>query len=443
MCDYKVNQTTVVTTVGFLIGVSMEHLKILNNDDAALISKLESNNDAVIIRSLNNLRSNLMLNYKMVEQAMVYDLKNLDRLDRFSDDVKALEKREIYIIKANYKANEYIIDINELIANKIANIKDLFPEWVNWQYIKDLFIMPKGNQESGVIKESTRFCHEQSFYPYKRYINWRPDSQGNILHNDKKFLNILYSQHGDNFYDNSKVLDASEATKSDIYEFIDKSGSIVIVVDCENSDAYKLASVLTQLNDEEISTIKKIMLFDDVHTTNAWAFLEGLTSIPVEHTLTERINENKSLVDIKMGMGISAAFYKDNVDSFILFSSDSDFWGVISSLPEARFLVMVETRKCGRDIKEALEVNGTEYCYIDDFCTGNINDFKKAVLLSELRKLIDGAISLNAPNLLDDLYTVCRISASDAEKQNFYDRYIKKLSLIIDESGDFRIKIPG
>ena len=59
--------------------------------------------------------------------------------------------------------------------------------------------------------------------------------------------------------------------------------------------------------------------------------------------------------------------YKNDVDSFVIVSSDSDYWGLISSLPDAHFLVMIEREKCGPDMKEALADSGIFYCYLDDF----------------------------------------------------------------------------
>ena len=120
------------------------------------------------------------------------------------------------------------------------------------------------------------------------------------------------------FSDLSKVKDASDSVKANIYDFIDNSDSLILVVDCENSYAFKLASVLTQLDEIEIHKIQKIILFDDVHTTNAWNYLHNVTKIPIEHNVIERIKEDKSLVDIKIAMGISKAYYKDNISSFIL-----------------------------------------------------------------------------------------------------------------------------
>ena len=44
-----------------------------------------------------------------------------------------------------------------------------------------------------------------------------------------------------------------------IYEFIDDNETIQLVVDCENSDPFKLASVLKQLDKDSIQTIQKIV----------------------------------------------------------------------------------------------------------------------------------------------------------------------------------------
>ena len=248
--------------------------------------------------------------------------------------------------------------------------------------------------------------------------------------------------YDDEFRDISKVKDASELVKTNIYDFIRENSSTIIVVDCENSDAYKLASVLTQLDSNEIERIYKIMLYDDPHTTKAWTFLDKITKIPVEHIMVDRIKENKSLVDMKMCAGVSAAFYRDNISSFILCSSDSDFWGLISSLPMAKFLVMIEYSKCGPDIKNALLENGTYFCAIDDFCTGNIKNFKMAVLHSELVSRVGDIVNINTREMVEDIFTTLRMDISDAEKQNFYKKYIQGMQLHIDKDGVMKIKVP-
>ena len=438
---YQSVQKGVSLTVAFLIGTKMDVLVDNNPNEKELFEKLSKEKDAVIIRTLCNIRSNLMLNYTNTERNIVFNLQNLDRQEIYKDDIKTLTQNDINIIKVNYKVNRYLADINALIAQRITTIKDLFPEWVKWDYLKSLFVMPKGQSEEMIKAESKKFIQSRLSYPFTRYIYWHPVEEGNILLNDEKFLKILYRQFKDEFQDISKVKDASESVKTNIYDFINNNESTVIVVDCENSDAYKLASVLKQLDRNEIERIHKIMLYDDVHTTKAWTFLNKITNIPVEHILVDRIKENKSLVDMKMCAGVSASYYRDNITSFILCSSDSDFWGLISSMPGANFLVMIEYSKCGPDIKNALIENGTYYCSIDDFCTGNIKNFKMAILHNELESRVKDSIEIDTNQLLDDIFTTLRMEISDAERQNFYKKYIQSMSLHIDKEGVMKIRV--
>ena len=185
---------------------------------------------------------------------------------------------------------------------------------------------------------------------------------------------------------------------------------------------------------------KKIILFDDIHTTRAWSCLSHFLDIEVEHIEVERVNDYKSLVDIKMTAGACKEFYSNDIQSFILVSSDSDYWGLISSLPDADFLVMIEYSKCGKDIKEKLENNGIFYCSIDDFCSGNIAEQKSYAMQEELKGQLEQALNLNAHTLLETVYRNCRIQASETEQKNFYDRYLRTLQLTMDADGNYLIK---
>ena len=107
----------------------------------------------------------------------------------------------------------------------------------------------------------------------------------------------------------------------------------------------------------------------------------------------------------------------------------------------AKFLVMIEYSKCGPDIKNALIENGTYYCSIDDFCTGNIKNFKMAILHNELESRVKDIVEIDTKALLDDIFTTLRMEISDAEKQNFYKKYIQSMALHIDRDGIMKIKI--
>lgn len=107
----------------------------------------------------------------------------------------------------------------------------------------------------------------------------------------------------------------------------------------------------------------------------------------------------------------------NNVDSFILVSSDSDYWGLISSLQDARFLVMIEHECCGTDLKNALTDAGIFYCYIDDFYSGNTEDIKQSALFKEMYRYIDGAVRHNIFEMFDEAIHTTRIDMSSAERQ--------------------------
>ena len=142
-----------------------------------------------------------------------------------------------------------------------------------------------------------------------------------------------------------------------------------------------------------------------------------------------------------MTAGVCTDYYENNITSFILVSSDSDYWGLISTLTKAEFLVMYEHSKCGQAIKRALSEHNIYYCSIDDFCSGNIEELKKAVLFSCLEKYLPEIISLNGKELVRKIYEEARISASEKEMENFYDRYIKTLRLRVDNDGNFTVEI--
>ena len=293
------------------------------------------------------------------------------------------------------------------------------------------------------IKKAVKVYYEsKNQYPYQVYINWDYMFDGNIFFNDKKFVTLLYESHEDSFGDISKVTDAGEATKEGIYKFLEDSEKVCVMVDCENSDPFKLYATLKNLSQEKLlEKIDKIILYDDAHTTGAWALLGEFTQIPTEHITIDRVKEDKSLVDMRLATGTCKEYYQYGTEAFIIVSSDSDYWGLITSLPEARFLVMVEWTKCGPDIKRALEDRGITYCYIDDFCTGNCEEVKVKTILSEIKKRLDEKVCFNINALLEESYYETRAEISDQEKNQIYNKYIKKMQLKIADDGSVSIAL--
>ena len=221
----------------------------------------------------------------------------------------------------------------------------------------------------------------------------------------------------------------------------------------ENQD--RLARIIGD-NDWE-STYKKLNLQTAVDKVNAIGEADEATQslfmtrlMPMlfvfggrTNAAFERIKENKSLVDIRLTTGTCREYYQNQVDSFILVSSDSDYWGLYGLLKNVDYYVMVEESKFGHANKTALMDAGIPFCYIDDFCTGNSNQIKVQAMLREVRKSLDNALKLNVKEMLHEAYCATRADMSDAERRQFYNRYIKTMRLLIGDDGEVTIALEG
>lgn len=439
-----VKTKNLVTTVAFLIGIRKDELNKLYGDEcSSLIAELESNKDALIIRYLCKLRTTLMKNFKKTDDSIRYEFCNINAQSWYdTDNIEYLEKAGIKIVLINKRANDYSQHFNALIVNYINYCRYLFPDWVEWNYIKSLFVFPRYNNTQASKSEFEKYISNIDYYPYQSYIYWKPKNCGYLLSNDEKFLKVVYELNGTQFHDYKKYINASEDVKESIYDFIQKSSKVVMVVDCENSDVYKLYGMIKNLNQDEIKKIHKVMLFDDKNTNSGWDHLSKFVGVEVEHIEVERVVGRKSLVDFRLTAEILKQFYQYNVSSFILLSSDSDYWALISSMPEIEFLMVIEDSKCGQPIKDALTSKGVYYCSLDEFCTANIDELKRAVLISELKKYFPNElIGKNGKEIVDDIYLKAGIEAEKNEKNNFYEKYVKTLKLNFDSEGNISVAI--
>jgi len=81
------------------------------------------------------------------------------------------------------------------------------------------------------------------------------------------------------------------------------------------------------------------------------------------------------------------------------------------------------------------------HCSIDDFCSGNIEEFKKAVLFDALERYIPDIFNINGRELAKKIYSETRVIATEKEIELFYNKYIKTLRLKVDTDGNFKIEI--
>ena len=210
-----------------------------------------------------------------------------------------------------------------------------------------------------------------------------------------------------------------------------------VLVDADNISHRKIKDILDELANYGTPTIKRI--YGDFTNPKFAAWKEVLLENSITPIQQFGYTQGKNATDSAMIIDAMDILYSGNCDGCVLVSSDSDYWGLISAMPEVRFFVMVESEKCSPTIKNALINAGISYCYIDDFCTGNSNDIKVAAVLREVRQKLDQAFHLNVRDILDEACRATRADMTTAEKNQFYDKYIKTMHVDISPNGEATI----
>lgn len=443
--DLRLNQHyEIVSMVAFLIGVSECFFENENTTlDMNVFARLRGKRSAKIIRNLCVLRNDIEKNYSKIIRKMQLEQRTMMMMPEYvtQQAIMELNEENISLYSSCDDPAKMLIAINRTISSRINNCQPLFDGQVEWTYLRRIFIMPDGTTGAG-LKVAADFYHQHyNQYPYHAYMNWPAEEQGNILSCDKKFLMLLYSWNGDVFTDLNRVSDVSNHTKNTIYSFVRESGRTELLVDCENADPYSLCATINNLDQDALGRLYKIILFDDEHTTNAWDLLQECVNVPVEHLQVNRLLAGKSLVDQTLTARCCSDFYEKDVDSFVLASSDSDYWGLISVLTRARFLVMIEHTKCSEAMKRALSEKSIFFCYIDDFYSGSNTEFKRKVLLKEIGDNLKEAVRLNLNDILEQAVIRTRMPLTAEEKKSFYERYLRTLALEISDKGDVTLRL--
>lgn len=435
----------IVSIIAYMIGVWHENFADGRNFEESVFKRLEHNKNARIIRNLSIIRSALVMRGGRMFFEWKNNAKTVLGSSEFipSDVVSTLAKDGVRLSqKSTMTPLDYLVEVNKLISDRINNCKQILPDWIRWDYVKDLFIMKNGKTTSEVKTELDGIKEYAIRYPFQRYINWNfGEHDGNILKNDKKFCVLLYEKNFDIFSEYNKVTDVSKKIKGNIYEFLASGSKIDMVVDCENSDVYNIISMLQSLEWNHLEKINKMILVDDVHTNLGWQELKECTDIPIKHIMVDRLLEQKSRVDGMVIARICQECYKEGVKSFVLLSSDSDFWTVIDSLKgDAEFLVMVERIKCSHDYKTVLADAGVLCCYLDDFnSSGGSEKLRNDILL----KYIDAALEKQQFNLEDifrESLKILRINMDDVNRKQFFEKQLRTLQMNIDENGNVKFE---
>ena len=426
----------------YTIGVADEMISSNYAECGELLEKLKEDVIASTMRSLCMLRTSLMKNYRRTDEEYRRNVTSSDSLKSMSwfdqSCIDYLKEQGVDLRIPNARADDLYALLNKTIYELVDKCRNLYPSWVNWSYVRDLYVIPKYHIKKYAIAEYEKFVNYLSMYPFSCYIHWEPFECSGLIKNDRIFLQNLYNMRGDTFTDKSKYTEVDEGVSANIYSFIHDSDGVVIAVDCENANMYKFYSFLDSLNEEDLKLIKKILLYDDANTLQVWKLLSGRVNIPVEYMLVERVLNRKSLVDIRMTVGICNSHYNDRVNSFIIVSSDSDYCGVISSLPTAKFMVVYENKKSSSTVIDELMNKDVFACCLDDFYTGNASELKNYVLQCKLNDEL-AKMSFELDVLLEKAMSSTNMEMSKEEKEAFRKKCLKGIKGTISKEGVFSV----
>lgn len=419
----------------FFIGVdSSVILKAHPNEETKeLIERLEADKNAMIMHHCNNAITTISRYFQKISRETSLASLNYCRVidhELLKDDFCALENLGVTLNVCGNDLHKYIFALSDIVSKQIHEIKKFFDEWIEFENFKHALKPPKSKED---IKK-----HQLNLgkYPYLHYFNWEnPVECGNPFFNDATTLRIIYENNHKRFTEFDRVVNASNFTMNSIYSFIGNGSKIQVFVDAENVDPYRFKSALDSLNNDELAKIDCINIYyDAVYSCSAWTMLENHLDIEVNAIPIERLKENKSLVDHKLITGVSKAVYKEDVDSIIIASSDSDFISVIDEV-EAKFLVMLESDKTCFEYKQSLRSKDVFYCQLDKFSKPQKDDFFKEVFDEEFKERIEETFKANALELISSACNATRASLSKLEYDALVRETLTNLCVKFDVNG--------
>lgn len=441
------NTVEIVSIMAYLTGVRES---IFDNPytsaDKAVYNELEESKDARIVRALSALRTAINLNFRRIDEQITIEMKNINVIEETKQLVKALHQDGVEIYKANTTAEYYVNAINQLLMRWIDRCRQFFPEWIEWKYIRSLFVFPAFNTKAKAYFD--RYQSNLNRLPYQVFINWNfrtKEDFGNVFQNDQKFLSLLYEQFNDTFTRYGSVHSESQATRNALSQFAVNAGRMTLMVDCENSDPLKLCAALQSLDDTVRARLVHIVLVNDVNTSICWEMLAKYCSVPVEHCMTQRVLLNKSLVDGVLIAKACCEHYQNRVDSFLLASSDSDFISLVRSLPDVNFLWLVENSKVSDATLNELVRSNVPVCHLDEFNDGGIAyKFQKDALLDKCQEFLAKQFtSFNLDAMLEYALLNTRIQMGSKDRQSFKKKFLETIRASIDASGNLCLKFGG
>ena len=145
----------IISRVAYLIGVPK---RIFDNENETpkleIYKSLDLQKKARIIRNLCILRTQLERNFLKICHGIQRDNRTMVGMSEYlpMECFQALSEDGIDIYQHMSEPTPFLIHINTNIKDRINNCRDIFPQWINWNYLSKIFIMPNGTAEGGTKK---------------------------------------------------------------------------------------------------------------------------------------------------------------------------------------------------------------------------------------------------------------------------------------------------
>ena len=122
-------------------------------------------------------------------------------------------------------------------------------------------------------------------------------------------------------------------------------------------------------------------------------------------------------------------------------ASDSDYWSLVSSLPDASFIVVMEDENTSNNLIQTYDEHNIPKCWLDDFCMGYAIELKQIALKAEINERLKNACKINFLYMIDSSSKAIWTNFTESEKLAILQNCKKGLRATIDSDGNLALSI--
>lgn len=316
-----------VSKICYLLGVKT---RLLERDYEYDLAYYKTVSKAIYLRSLCHIRNTLTFNYRKINPY----LKSLKSLDNLTNSLAIVEThnpefvqqcRDLNIIKViNYISTEINNNIYNVLVNCNVTNPEIYARLFYWrQHTEEelhnlcTFFKKEGCPQ-GVCLDQAINMTDLRCYKYCLFTDESALEMAKSLPISDEELQITH-------IDTPVVSDTVKVNKFDITGYN-------LYVDCDNAGVAEFIGFLSNYDIKTLQSLS-VFLFIDDKTNFLWHNLGLLyPHMKIQEVTCRRIIEDKSTVDLTLTAFVSQHIYTNVATNIIIFSSDSDYLGLLQSL---------------------------------------------------------------------------------------------------------------